>query len=34
VQAPETLIRRYPELRSVADAAEDEGEPNSQLEFE
>jgi uncharacterized protein YecE (DUF72 family) len=34
VQAPETLIRRYPELRSVADAAEDEGEPNSRLEFE
>jgi uncharacterized protein YecE (DUF72 family) len=25
VQAPETLIKRYPELRSVADAAEDGG---------
>ncbi len=34
VNAPETLIRRYPELRSVADAAEDEGEANSRLEFE
>ncbi len=34
VQAPETLIRRYPELRAVADAAEDEGERSSMLEFE
>jgi uncharacterized protein YecE (DUF72 family) len=34
VQAPETLIRKYPELRNVADAAEDEGERNSLLEFE
>jgi uncharacterized protein YecE (DUF72 family) len=31
VQAPETLIQKYPELRNIADAAEDEGEAGSGL---
>jgi uncharacterized protein YecE (DUF72 family) len=33
VLAPETLIQKYPELRSIADAAEDEGQRNPTLEF-
>jgi uncharacterized protein YecE (DUF72 family) len=33
VLAPETLIQKYPELRSVADAAEDFDGHNPQLEF-
>src|SRR5882757_4265493 len=33
VHAPPTLIEKYPELRNVADAAEDEGQRNPTLEF-
>jgi uncharacterized protein YecE (DUF72 family) len=34
VQAPPTLIEKYPELRNIADAAEDEGPRNPTLELE
>jgi uncharacterized protein YecE (DUF72 family) len=34
VQAPPTLIEKYPELRRIADAAEDSGEGNSILQFQ
>jgi uncharacterized protein YecE (DUF72 family) len=33
VPAPPTLIQKYPELRKIADAAEDEGARNPTLEF-
>ncbi len=33
VQAPETLIQKYPELRSIADAAEEAGESHSPTLF-
>jgi uncharacterized protein YecE (DUF72 family) len=33
VQAPPTLIEKYPELRNIADAAEDDGPRNPTLEF-
>jgi uncharacterized protein YecE (DUF72 family) len=33
VPAPPTLIQKYPELRKIADAAEDEGPRNPTLEF-
>ncbi len=33
VPAPPTLIQKYPELRNIADAAEDEGQRNPTLEF-
>ena len=33
VLAPPTLIQKYPELRSIADAAEDAEQPHPTLKF-